>query len=235
MIDVDAQPRHDARSLRGCVAERMVDCSGASVAAGLTRREDLPARAGPRPERRLGQDERPLGADGERDAALAAGARTVDRPTIRPSPYSGWSTETPGWKASRSAGPALAAREVAARWPRRGRRRSSGGTRRGGRSRSCRSGWRGPVPARPAGGRRKARRPRGRGRPSAPRAARARNREGMRRLLLAPERPDAAPAQVELAAGPGDADEQEPPLLLQLAACSRWRGRGAGGPPPGPR
>ena len=26
--------------------------------------------------------------------------------TIRPRPYSGWSTETPGWKASRSTGPA---------------------------------------------------------------------------------------------------------------------------------
>ena len=40
---------------------------------------------------------------------------------------------------------------------------------------------------------------------------------GERGLLLAAERPDPAVAQVELALGPGDADEEQPPLLLELA------------------
>ena len=36
------------------------------------------------------------------------------------------------------------------------------------------------------------------------------------RLLLAPECPDPAAAEVELALGPGDADEKQPPFLFQL-------------------
>ncbi len=50
--------------------------------------------------------------------------------------------------------------------------------------------------------------------------------EGMRRLLLASERPDPAPAQEKLAARPGDADEQEPPLLLHLVAVAVGAGVG---------
>ena len=36
------------------------------------------------------------------------------------------------------------------------------------------------------------------------------------RLLLTPERPDPAAAEVQLALGPGDADEKQPPFLFQL-------------------
>ena len=36
------------------------------------------------------------------------------------------------------------------------------------------------------------------------------------RLLLTPECPDPAAAEVQLALGPGDADEKQPPFLLQL-------------------
>ena len=39
---------------------------------------------------------------------------------------------------------------------------------------------------------------------------------GDRRLPLAAELADPAVAQVQLALGPGDADEEEPPLFLQL-------------------
>ncbi len=129
MINIDAQPRHE-RISPGVYDTMVRNAQGRPP----PRRGGCPSGL-PRPTGRSGA----LARMNVRSGPTANATRPL-RPgpapstaTIRPSPYSGWSTETPGWKASRSTGPeddrpgaALAAAEV------RGGRQSE--RRRGGRA-----------------------------------------------------------------------------------------------------
>ena len=136
--------------------------------------------------------------------------------TIRPMPYWGCSTETPGRNASEVDRPRGSAGEPAGRAAELGGRRQAELAEAVGRGlASAPAGPRATASCRPVGSG-----------GSIPERSRMLDRllgqlvEEARRdrgLLLAAELADPAAAQVELALGPGDADEQQPPLLLQLA------------------
>ena len=136
--------------------------------------------------------------------------------TIRPRPYCGCRTETPGRKASevvgRGRGRALAARSAAV--VSRNRAGSRPGAARARLADAASRTRRAPR-----------RRPRGRGRHRLL-GQLGQEARGDGRLPLAAELADPAMAQVELALGPGDADEEQPALLLQLVLVVVGRGVG---------
>ena len=78
MIDVDTESEHDWISPNGGI----VRCYGGSRTAGVAgsaRGVAIGGGPGHRPERRLGQDERPRGPHGECDPPLPAGSFAFDR------------------------------------------------------------------------------------------------------------------------------------------------------------
>ena len=166
------------------------------------------------PERRLGQNKGSRGADGERDPPLAAGALAFDGHDL---PQAILGVNDPHAR--------LEVIEVDVAWRRAGDDPPGGTgqvggrhqpeiTRRGGRPRFVairRPGPEANVPAKvgPAHAREVA----DHDRPFGQLREKLRRKRG---LLLASKHPHHAPGKIKLAPSPGDADEEEPPLLLDL-------------------